>query len=427
MLSVAIPVSGKTKVSGRRIAVGFGISSGQSRHMSPLAELRMNTEPRKEGPKAEFLSWFQNAPLGLAWCDTQGCVMALNPAMEQMLGDSNAPGPLHLSDPFRGQDRELIAELLTGQRDHLQIEGVASEHLKQRVRWLAWRAPQQDGSCHILAAAGILSSTGQHPEQTDRLEAMGRLTGGVAHDFNNLLTGVLLCCDLLLETLDPEDGARRYAEEIRRAGFEASGLVRQLLSLAKPDRGGARAMSLNDTVNGMRNFLARRVGENIGLNLDLDPNLALVQMDPAKAQQILINLVLNARDAMPRGGRITVETRDCKIEMLPNSSFNRKSFLRCALFAVADNGTGMDVETREHLFEPFFTTKASQGTGLGLTTVHDIVSNHGGLIHVESQLGGGTRVSVLLPVLSVTPAAIAAGPDSHPAMSGEQFSSQEEE
>ncbi|MGH9493985.1 MAG: two-component system sensor histidine kinase NtrB [Candidatus Sulfotelmatobacter sp.] len=379
--------------------------------MSAVAELTTTTDPRKGGLNAEFLSWFQNAPLGLAWCDAQGRVMALNPAMEQALGDLNSPGPLHLSDLFPGQNREWIAELLSGKRDNFQIEGQGNEHLMQPVRWSVWRVSQCGGSDYIVAAAGTLSSPNQHFPEADRFEAVGRLTGGVAHDFNNLLTGVLLYCDLLLGTLAPDDRACRYAEEIRKAGFEASELVRQLLSLAKPARGYAKAVCVNDIADGMRNFLTRLAGENIELMLHLDPSLGRVQMDPARAQQVLLNLVLNARDAMPRGGQITVETRDCKVEMLANSSFNGKSCLRCVLLVVADNGAGMDMETRERMFEPFFTTKASQGTGLGLANVRDIVSRHGGLIHVESALGKGTRISVLLPALLVTPARDSANPN----------------
>ncbi len=255
---------------------------------------------------------------------------------------------------------------------------------------------------------------------------MGRLTGGVVHDFNNLLTGVLLHCDLLLATLGPAERARRYAEEIRNAGFQASGLVQQLLSLGKPT-GTAEALSLNDLAEGMRNFLVPLVGENIELSLRLDRNLGMVNMDTAQAQQILLNLVLNSRDALSGGGRITVETWDCKLQLLGGPNFSGKPPLRCALFMVTDNGSGMDPETREHLFEPFFTTKSGRGTGLGLTTVRDIVTCLGGLIHVESRAGKGTRVSVLLPVLSESLAAVSADADFHPAKSGELALFEEEE
>ena len=233
---------------------------------------------------------------------------------------------------------------------------------------------------------------------------MGRLAGGVAHDFNNLLTGVLLYSDLLLAHIEPCHRVRKYADEIRNAGMQAAGLVRQLLAVARPSNSEPRLLSLNEIVEGMRNLLAHLIGENIELKFRLDPNLGLVKMDPTQAQQILLNLVLNARDAMPGGGEITVETRNCKVQVLaepaPESTLvtGGPASLPCALFVVTDNGSGMEDATRAHVFEAFFTTKAGKGSGLGLATVYDIVTSNGGLIHIDSAPGRGTRVSVLLPL-----------------------------
>jgi len=141
------------------------------------------------------------------------------------------------------------------------------------------------------------------------------------------------------------------------------------------------------------------IGENIELAFNLDPNLGLVKMDPTQAQQILLNLVLNARDAMPGGGRIQIETGSCRLQVLAENQIENAASLPCALFVVADNGSGMDAATRTHLFEAFFTTKrGGKGTGLGLATVRDIVSKNGGLIHVNSAPGCGTRITVILPL-----------------------------
>jgi two-component system, cell cycle sensor histidine kinase and response regulator CckA len=182
--------------------------------------------------------------------------------------------------------------------------------------------------------------------------------------------------------------------------------VRQLLAVARPTTCESRRFSLNEIAEGMRNLLVRLIGENIELKFHLDPNLGLVRMDPTQSQQILLNLVLNARDAMPAGGQITVETSNCKVQILteqvltePRSATASTASLPCALFVVADNGSGMNAATRARLFEAFFTTKASLGTGLGLATVHDIVTSNGGLIHVESAPACGTRVSILLPLV----------------------------
>jgi signal transduction histidine kinase len=392
--------------------------------MSAFAGLKHATEPRKDDPKAEFLSWFQNAPMGIAWCDAEGRLLACNPAMEPLLASVKASEIFHLSDINFNQNRERTAELLSGQCANFQMESAAGPS-KPPLHWSAWRTVHAEGPYILASAETFLSTTTAPPE--DRLEMLGRLTGGVAHDFNNLLTGVLLYCDLLLATLSSADRARRYAEEIRKAGFEASGLVRQLLSLAKPDGAAPREFSWNETALGMRNFLARLAGETIELKLHLDPGVGLVRMDPAKAQQVILNLVLNARDAMPRGGQITVETSDCKVELLGGPGLDKKSGLHCVLLVVGDNGDGMDANTRTHLFEPFFTTKAGKGTGLGLATVRDIVSSHGGLVHVESAPGRGTRLSVLLPVLPATRSELSGPTDFCPASGGNFRSSNEEE
>ena len=288
-----------------------------------------------------------------------------------------------------------------------------------------------------MSAAAKITWTPENPQpaphhhllQAERLEAVGRLAGGVAHDFNNLLTGILLYCDLLMASIEPDHRARKYADEIRQAGTQATGLVRQLLAIARPPNFQPRLLSLNEIAEGMRNLLARLMGENIDLKFSLDPNLGLIKMDPTEAQQILLNLVLNARDAMPRGGVIFLETRNCKIQAVTESSLgtSTQACLPCALFVVEDNGIGMDETTRAHMFEPFFTTKAGKGTGLGLATVHDIVTSNGGLIHVQSAVAHGTRVSVLLPLDSGFSPELSPGNRFHPVPDGQVFSSQEED
>ena len=164
------------------------------------------------------------------------------------------------------------------------------------------------------------------------------------------------------------------------------------------------------------------------MKLKLDSGLGLVKMDPVQAQQILLNLVLNARDALPRGGQISVETGSCKMQIL-SSTFENNSgtSLPCALFAVEDNGLGMDESVRAHLFEPFFTTKVGKGTGIGLATVHDIVSSNGGLIHVQSEVNRGTRINILLPILPEPAPEFLEDPSFHPTHNGEILSFQQEE
>jgi two-component system cell cycle sensor histidine kinase/response regulator CckA len=364
---------------------------------------------------------FEKAPFALAQCQPPGNITALNPALEQMLGGrARVARALRFADLMHPQERaqaeQLLVELFAGQRESFQMDSQTTGTTSRRVRWTTWRVPGTNGTADyalVLAEDALRNHDAeQRLRQSEKLEAMGRLAGSVAHDFNNLLTGVLLYCDLLMASLDPGDRARKYAEEIRNAGMQATGMVRQLLAVARPSTFEHRPFSLNEIAEGMRNLLLRLIGENIELKFQLHPNLGLVRMDPTQSQQILLNLVLNARDAMPGGGQITVQTSNCNVLVLAEPNFPTANLepanltpantanlvsLPCALFVVADNGSGMDAATRAHLFDAFFTTKASQGTGLGMATVRDIVTGNGGLIHVQSAPACGTRVSVLLP------------------------------
>ena len=372
--------------------------------MGAVTNLRWRT-PDAPASDANGLSFFISAPICVAKFQAQGHISAINPAFEQMLGQQRK-SILVLSDLFDPQDREvadrLVCELFTGARDHFQIDAHPAGVDMPSQRWIAWRVAAQDAGEDY----GLVFAENAQPDaeakarlrQAQRLEAVGRLAGGVAHDFNNILTGILLYCDLLIASVPPGQPIRKYAEEIRNAGVQASGLVRQLLTIARPTNHQPRLLSLNEIAEAMRNLLQRLIGENIRLTLQLDPDLSLVKMDPTQVQQILLNLVLNSRDAMPNGGRIQIETRNCKVQVLAETGDRAAASLPCALFVVGDTGIGMDEATRAHVFEAFFTTKSNKGTGLGLATVHDIVSSNGGLIHVDSAPGQGTRISILLPL-----------------------------
>jgi two-component system, cell cycle sensor histidine kinase and response regulator CckA len=233
--------------------------------------------------------------------------------------------------------------------------------------------------------------------ESEKLEAMGRVVGGVAHDFNNLLTGILLYCDLLIAGLGSDHPLLAYAQEIRRAGGHSSELIQQLLAVARPPLDDASLLSWNEVIADTRNLLSRLIGEHIELVTDLALTARVVRLDPARMRQILFNLLLNARDAMPQGGRITLATRHRaggRSGSAPEGTASRD----WVELTVADNGCGMDAETRSHLFEHFFTTKApGRGSGLGLATVGRIVQEENGTIEVESDRGAGTRVIVCLP------------------------------
>jgi two-component system, cell cycle sensor histidine kinase and response regulator CckA len=228
------------------------------------------------------------------------------------------------------------------------------------------------------------------------LEAIGRLVSGVAHDFNNLLTGVVLCSDLLLARLEKQSPLRRYAQEIRIAAAHGTELIQQLLAVAQQGVVAASLLSFNDAITGLSNLLVRLIGEDIELVTHLAADLGMVKMDPAHAQQIILNLLLNARDAMPDGGRITLTTRNCGLAF--SDSGHTASAMPHIEVEVGDTGCGMDAETRARVFQPFFTTKKpGKGNGLGLSTVSSIVQQNGGTIVVESEPGKGARVVVRLP------------------------------
>jgi signal transduction histidine kinase len=371
-----------------------------------------------------FRNVFRNAPVAMAWCTSGGVVASANPAFERLLGVDLRGGPtVLLSDCIETNDREemdcLFREMIEGSRESFQIESQLLNHNAQNqntqeisgargsswARWTVWRAASlaEDSVCGVAMAE---DTTANHHgvrrvREAGRLEALGRLASGVAHDFNNLLTGVSLYSDLLLAGLESGSSLHKYAKEIRDASIHASGLVRQLLAVARSHNEAPHLVSLNAIAEGIRELLLRLIGENIELVYQLDPNLGAVRMDSTQAQQILLNLVLNARDALPEGGQITLETRNCGLQIVTGAAEKAAPVeLPCALFVVSDNGQGMDSQTRQHVFEAFFSTKPpGEGTGLGLSTVYEIVTNNGGLIHLESEWKKGTRVTVLLPLL----------------------------
>ncbi len=232
--------------------------------------------------------------------------------------------------------------------------------------------------------------------EAQKLEALGRVVGGVAHDFNNLLTAVMLYCDLLRHELPPGDRARRHGDEISLAAQRGAALVRQLLAFARQQVLEPKVLSLSSIVLGMRNMLQRLVGEDIEILTRCSPETDSVKVDPVQMQQVILNLVVNARDAMPGGGRLVLESSPVPVKGrarqagLPPGPWVR--------LAVSDTGCGMNPETLTHVFEPFFTTKEKgRGTGLGLPMVYGVVTQSGGKVTIDSHEGHGTQVTILLP------------------------------
>ena len=352
------------------------------------------------------------AAIGIGHCTLEGQIVESNPALQRLLGYTGEElKGMHFreftDDSDFAADRKLFEELILGKRESYQLE----KRYVRKDRSTIWgrltlslvRGPSGDPEFAIGMVEDITER--KHAEQqlfeAQKMEAIGRLVGGVAHDFNNLLTGILLYCDLLLAGIDPGSRLKKHADEIHLAAEQGAALIQQLLAVARKQVVEPKVLSLNDVVSGMKNLLERLIGENIELTADLAEDLGRVRVDPAQAQQLILNLVLNARDAMPDGGRIVVTTCNRDVPGQPVG-------LQGVSLAVKDTGCGMDAATRARLFEPFFTTKSpGRGNGLGLSTVQSIVKHAGGWIGIESEPGRGTEVTLVLPLVEeAAPAAV---------------------
>ncbi len=236
--------------------------------------------------------------------------------------------------------------------------------------------------------------------QSQKMEAIGRLAGGIAHDFNNLLTVISGYSDLLVAGLEGQAPLQRAADAIKAAAMRAGGLTRQLLAFSRRQILAPRPLDLNAVVTDMSKLLRRLIGEDVRLVLNLAPGRSCVTADPSQIEQVIMNLAINARDAMPGGGTLTIETAIAEVDAPCAAAHAGLIPGRYVTLSVDDDGCGMDAETMAHLFEPFFTTKeAGKGTGLGLSTTYGIVKQSGGYIHARSEVGKGARFTVSLPCL----------------------------
>jgi two-component system, cell cycle sensor histidine kinase and response regulator CckA len=286
------------------------------------------------------------------------------------------------------------AALREGAADYVE-KHLLGAHLERAIRY----------SVRDWHAGRTLLDRDDQLRHAQKMEAIGRLAGGVAHDFNNLLTAIIGFTDLSAERLDPHDPTADNIREIRKAADRATALTRQLLAFSRKQFLNPTVLDVNETVSGLIHMLPRVIGEHIDTKTRLAPQLPRVWADSSQMDQVLVNLVLNARDAMPGGGRLTIETAVSDVD---EDRFRAEQLAlepgQYVMLTVTDTGIGMDRATRARAFEPFFTTKPNgKGTGLGLATVYGIVDQTGGGIALDTAPGRGTAVRIYLPVTSARP------------------------
>jgi len=319
--------------------------------------------------------------------------LVLIPAMPSLIA---LPSPSAL----QGANEQLAVEIEERRRAEETVRRL-NEELEHRVADRT--ADLERALANLQAEMKQRQSLEKQLIQAQKMEAIGRLAGGVAHDFNNLLTVILGHGEIL--RLEHGDGAAMEGLlEIQRAGERASALTQQLLAFSRRQIAMVRVVDLNDAVRQTEKMLRRLIGEDIRLTLHLAADLPSLKIDPSHVDQVLLNLAVNARDAMPRGGILTIETARLELDEQYASEHDGISPGPHVMLAMSDTGTGMDENTKAHIFEPFFTTKeAGKGTGLGLSIVYGIVKQNGGEILVYSELGQGTVFKIVLPAVKAAP------------------------
>jgi two-component system, cell cycle sensor histidine kinase and response regulator CckA len=376
-----------------------------SRIMAGALE-RREAEDRLEAERGQLLSIFHSIsePIYVADPYTHE-VLFVNKAMLELLHEDPRGGLCYRE--FHGLESPCsfcTNEIILARRDETyrweRRDGSRGRTYAVHNRIMRW----PDGRDVRLELAFDITQQKRLEEQLhaiQKLEAVGRLAGGVAHDFNNLLSVILNCANFTLEGLDPDDPLREDVEEIRSSGERAVALTRQLLAFSRKQVMEPRVLNVNETMAGMEIMLRRLLPEDIELVTSLAPDLGRVKADPSQLEQVIMNLVVNARDAMPKGGKLTIETANVDFEPEPSHEQAVVSPGRYVLLAISDTGVGMDEVTRQRLFEPFFTTKElGQGTGLGLSTVYGIVKQSEGYIWAYSEPGKGSTFKVYLPLLT---------------------------
>jgi len=358
--------------------------------------------------EASFRSVVEDAPYGIYQADDEGHFLRVNPALQRMLGYSTTDELQNVNlekEIFRRlQDFRGMRETLHSHDEfkELEIEWRKKDGTPITVRCSGRRVREENkGSAfHEVFAEDVTDKRVLEAQlrMAGKMEAIGRLSGGIAHDFNNILGVMIGYSQLLKRKMQSEPNLLEYADEIEKAGQRAASLTRQLLAFSRQQILTPTVLDLNTLVADMEKMLPRLIGEDIAVRIELGARLGTVRADRGQVEQVIMNLAVNARDAMPSGGTLLIETANRDLDELYARDHPGARLGRYVMLSVHDSGVGMDRETISHIFEPFFTTKElGKGTGLGLATVYGIVKQSGGYIGVDSHPGKGACFQVFLP------------------------------
>jgi PAS domain S-box-containing protein len=359
--------------------------------------------------ESNFRSLVMNAPYGICRCDAIGILQDANPAMVSMFGYSGAA-------ELRGRH---LGSLYADAQQWFQTADYF--HAGREFNDLTTECVRKDGTSLVARISGRSIADGkkgntyeifmeditetrtleQQLRQAQKMEAIGRLAGGIAHDFNNILMVISGYSEFLLERVGFDPQLRAPAQEISNATQRATSLTRQLLAFSRKQMLAPKILDLNEVVTENLKMLTRMIGEDIDLVMVPSSSIGAIRVDPGQIDQVIMNLAVNARDAMPHGGKLTIETSNVSLDETFARTHAPLAPGEYVMLAISDTGVGMDLETQSHIFEPFFTTKGAKGTGLGLSTVYGIVKQSGGYIFVESQKEHGTSFRAYFPRVDV--------------------------
>lgn len=372
-------------------------------------QLETEIEERKRA-EDRFRVIVETAPTGIVIADERGRIAEVNAQALQMFGYEHGEligEAIETLLPERLRSSHQVHRSGYTKEPRMRPMGVGMELLARRKDGTEFPAEISLGPLvtkeGVLVSSTIVDITGRKKmegqlRQSQRMEAIGKLAGGVAHDFNNLLAVILGSADVVLDKLPADHPSRRKLELIRQAGSSAADLTRQLLAFSRQQMLQPRLLDLKEIVGRTQVLLSRLIGENIQFTISLEPSLGQVKADPGQIEQVLLNLAVNARDAMPQGGRLRIEARNVELDDSYKDVHQPVIPGRYVMLAVEDTGCGIDRDTQSRIFDPFFTTKEfGKGTGLGLATVYGIVKQSAGYIWVYSELGKGTIFKVYLP------------------------------